>query len=86
MFSFPRVKQRSSSWVRQCIAGVGIAAVAVLGAVSVSAQPSFITFESGHVRPVAITPDGSKVLAVNTPDNRVELFQNSFGALVHREG
>ncbi|HSK04525.1 MAG TPA: hypothetical protein VK932_24890, partial [Kofleriaceae bacterium] len=32
--------------------------------------PSFTTFESGQVRPLALSPDGKLLFAVNTPDNR----------------
>tara|TARA_B100001540_G_scaffold144112_2_gene127886 strand:- start:2679 stop:5564 length:2886 start_codon:yes stop_codon:yes gene_type:complete len=49
------------------------------------AQPDFITFESGHVRPLAQTPDGSTLIAVNTPDNRIEVFSVSGGALTHTD-
>ncbi len=52
-------------------------------AAPVIAQPSFITFESGQVRPVAITPDGTRLLAVNTPDNRLEVFTVNAGSLTH---
>lgn len=31
-------------------------------------------FESGHVRPVALTPDGRRLLVVNTPDGRLEVL------------
>jgi len=41
-------------------------------ATSVDAQPSFIEFETGPVRPLAI--DGVILAAVNTPDNRLETF------------
>ena len=34
----------------------------------------FSHFESGQVHPIAITPDGSRVLVVNTPDNRLSVF------------
>lgn len=47
------------------------------------AQPSFITFESGQVRPVALTPDGTTLLAVNTPDNSLEVFSVTAGSLTH---
>lgn len=51
------------------------AAVSLLVSSSASAQaPSFIEFDSGHVRPLAISPDGTKLFAVNTPDNRLEVF------------
>ncbi len=41
--------------------------------VGVAAQ-SFVTFESGPVRPLSLSPDGTKLYALNTPDNRVEIF------------
>ncbi len=44
-------------------------------------QPNFIAFESGHVRPVALSPDGSKLFAVNTPDNTLEIFNVGPGGL-----
>ncbi|MCH2171397.1 hypothetical protein MK489_11485 [Myxococcota bacterium] len=42
--------------------------------IAASPQPSFITFESGQVRPLAISPDRAQLFAVNTPDNRLEIF------------
>ncbi len=38
------------------------------------AAPSFLTFESGPVRPMALSPDGTKLYAVNTPDGVLEVF------------
>lgn len=35
---------------------------------------SFVNFETPHVHPLAMTPDGTTLLAVNTPDNRLEVF------------
>ena len=37
-----------------------------------SAGTSFVNFESGHVRPLALA--GGVLFAVNTPDNRLEMF------------
>ncbi len=34
----------------------------------------FINFESGQVRPLALSPDGTRLYAVNTPDNRLGWF------------
>lgn len=34
-------------------------------------------FESGHVRPLALSANGQRLYAVNTPDNRVEVFDVS---------
>ncbi|MFT5441269.1 MAG: DNA-binding beta-propeller fold protein YncE, partial [Myxococcota bacterium] len=66
---------------------IGIAALfcALLASLAAPAfaAPSFINFESGQVRPLAITPDGTKLIAVNTPDNRIEVFDISAGGLIH---
>ena len=39
-----------------------------------STGPSFIPFESGHVRPLALSPDRSKLFAVNTPNGTLEIL------------
>jgi len=36
--------------------------------------PSFLEFESGQVRPIAISPDGNKLFAANTPNGTLEIF------------
>jgi hypothetical protein len=38
------------------------------------AHAAFTTFETGQVRPLALSPDGTKLFATNTPDNRLEIF------------
>ncbi|MVF11589.1 hypothetical protein FT643_05465 [Ketobacter sp. MCCC 1A13808] len=43
----------------------------------IPAAGDFVTFESGHVRPLALNSDGSRLFAVNTPDNRIEIFDTS---------
>lgn len=48
-----------------------------LFAISLITQPAysaFTAFESGQVRPLAMSPDGTRLFAVNTPDNRLEIF------------
>jgi len=37
-------------------------------------SPSFLEFESGHVRPIAMSPDGTQLFAVNTPNGTLEIF------------
>ncbi len=37
-------------------------------------QPSYVLFEAGQVRPLALSPDGSRLFAVNTPDGLLEIF------------
>jgi len=44
---------------------------------------SFVTFESGQVRPLALSPDGSRLYAVNTPDGRLEVFDVLADGLRH---
>jgi sugar lactone lactonase YvrE len=56
----------------------------LLPAVPAAAQTSFITFESGLVRPLALSPDGSRLFAVNTPDATLEIFDvDPAGTLTH---
>jgi len=40
---------------------------------------SFVAFESGQVRPLALSADGLRLYAVNTPDNRLEIFSTAGG-------
>ncbi len=62
-----------------------LAAVALLWAgLPVAARASFVTFESGQVRPLALSPDGARLFAVNTPDGRLEIFDVTPGGLVRR--
>ncbi|MBT8444451.1 MAG: hypothetical protein KJO13_06875, partial [Gammaproteobacteria bacterium] len=41
----------------------------------------FWHFESGQVRPLAMSPDGMRLFAVNTPDNHLEIFDVTPGGL-----
>ncbi|PWT85329.1 MAG: hypothetical protein C5B56_14210 [Proteobacteria bacterium] len=45
---------------------------------------TFTAFESGQVRPLAITPDKKFLLAVNTPDAKLEIFKIGNNGLDHR--
>jgi hypothetical protein len=49
------------------------AAVMLVMPAVAAAQGSFINFESGHVRPLALSPAGDRLFAVNTPDNRLAI-------------
>ncbi len=59
--------------------------VAMLGLavppVPANAASPFTLFETGQVRPLAQSPDGTRLFAVNTPDNRLEIFDVAAGAL-----
>jgi DNA-binding beta-propeller fold protein YncE len=56
------------------------AALSVSAAVS-AAAPSFVAFESGQVRPLAQSADGSRLFAVNTPNNTLDVFKVVNGGL-----
>lgn len=43
----------------------------------------FVNFESAHVHPMDMTPDGSKLLAVNTAANTLEVFAIEGAGLTH---
>jgi YVTN family beta-propeller protein len=44
-------------------------------------SPSFLEFESGPVRPIALSPDGTKLFAVNTPNATLDIFNVSASGL-----
>jgi len=44
---------------------------------------SFVNFETGQVRPLALSPDGTRLFAINTPDNRLEIFDVNAGSPSH---
>ncbi|MFC4313072.1 YncE family protein [Steroidobacter flavus] len=53
---------------------------------AVQAAPSFVAFESGHVRPLALSSDGTKLFAVNTPNNTLVIYNvTSVGIFKHAE-
>jgi DNA-binding beta-propeller fold protein YncE len=43
----------------------------------VAEAQTFVAFESGPVRPLALSADGEYLFAVNTPDNRLEIFSTN---------
>ncbi|MBT8137075.1 MAG: hypothetical protein KJO54_08700, partial [Gammaproteobacteria bacterium] len=57
------------------------AAIVLLATGTASAQ---VVFESGPVRPLAMTPDGTHLLAANTPGNALEIFAIRSDGLQHQ--
>lgn len=51
-----------------------ICAALALTASSAYAQNAFIHWESPHVSPIALSPDGTRLVAVNTADHRIEIY------------
>jgi len=48
---------------------------AALSVAAFAAAQNFVHFESPHVHPIELTPDGARVVAVNTVDSRLEVFE-----------
>ncbi len=63
--------------IRLRAAQVAIFVLAALAAAPTFAQGSFTNWETPHVSPLDVTPGGQTLLAVNTADNRLELFDLS---------
>src|SRR5690606_38615033 len=67
---------RALGAVRAALQAAAIAAAPLLATHAFAqTSPSFIAFESGHVRPLAQSPDGTKLFAVNTPNNSLDVFR-----------
>jgi hypothetical protein len=74
--------------VRRFVSGPGVIVFAAVVALGLStgvarAQASFVAFETGQVRPLALSPDGTRLFAANTPDNRLEIFQIDGVGITH---
>ena len=54
--------------------GMSLILACGMSAFSATASDSFVTFESGQVRPMAMSEDGRHLYVVDTPDNRIEIF------------
>jgi YVTN family beta-propeller protein len=65
------------------LAGGVVCALAIVGLLARPAAATFATFESGQVRPLAFSPDGTKLFAVNTPDDELEIFSVTGGSVSH---
>jgi DNA-binding beta-propeller fold protein YncE len=70
--------------VATAAAPVGSPVASPVGNARASAASAFTLFESGQVRPLALSPSGRFLFAVNTPDSRLEVFKVGPGGLVHR--
>src|SRR5438552_10479512 len=68
---------------RSPVSRIAVLACTLVLLVASPAAAGFVTFESGQVRPLALSPDGSRLFAVNTPDDRLEIFDVLAGGLSH---
>jgi len=53
------------------------------GLIELGMQPSFANWENHPIHGLEITPDGSRLLVTNTPDNRLEVFDLTSGVPEH---
>ncbi len=60
---------------------LALAATTTLASISLAQTGTgpFVNWETPHVNPIALTPSGNLLLAVNTADNRLEVFDISRG-------
>ena len=65
------------------VRGVALALTATALLAGTAARAAFTTFETGPVRPLAMSPDGTTLYAVNTPDSRLEIYAVGAGGLTH---
>src|SRR5690242_2138668 len=68
--------------LRALVPGILLASIASSAPAS-AAPPSYTLFESGQVRPLALSPNGKLLFAVNTPDNRLEVYRIKNDTLKH---
>jgi len=77
---------RTPRWLVAVSAAGGLALFGVwlfrskpASAQSASTPPPFVEFESGQVRPLAVSADGATLFAVNTPNGTLEVFDLTSG-------
>jgi YVTN family beta-propeller protein len=77
---------RSITFVRRAAIGCALVVLCVLvgSRQRAAAAGSFTEFESGQVRPLALSSDGQRLFAVNTPDDRLEILDVTGSGLTPR--
>src|SRR5690606_11398659 len=85
--SFQKSSASSMLWAMQrwTLSVSLLTALTLLGTMGQDAHAStpFAAFESGQVRPLALSPSGDRLFAVNTPDNRLEIYDVTVNGLEH---
>jgi DNA-binding beta-propeller fold protein YncE len=61
--------------LRTLLKAIALSAPLLASHAFAQSAPSFVAFESGHVRPLAQSPDGTKLFAVNTPNSTLDVFR-----------
>lgn len=71
---------RARAFLCSVVLGVGM----MTSSEAQATPPSYTLFESGQVRPLALSPDKKTLFAVNTPDGRLEVYDVKWWGLSHR--
>ena len=61
----------------------GISLLTMTGYANAATEQSYTLFESGQVRPLALSPTKDRLYAINTPDNALEVFDVTDDGLTH---
>jgi DNA-binding beta-propeller fold protein YncE len=69
------------AWCRFVVRVLALIALGSAWMAPRSAHATFVNFESGPVRPLALSPSGDMLFAVNTPDNRLAIYDVDAGGL-----
>ncbi|NOR41681.1 MAG: hypothetical protein GQ537_10775, partial [Gammaproteobacteria bacterium] len=62
---------------------ISVCLVAAMALIHGSAIAGFTAFESGHVRPLALSSDSNRLFVVNTTDNHLEIFTVTTNGMAH---
>jgi sugar lactone lactonase YvrE len=73
---WPQKKFRNT-FIGRCLFAASLLISAQAAVIASAEAGSYSLFESGQVRPLAMSPDGTQLFALNTPDNRLEIFNIS---------
>ena len=74
MHSLPMPRCRGFASVNLLLLLLLALAAALAHGPAAAQSPSFVQFESGPVRPMALSPDRTKLFVANTPNNTLEVF------------
>ena len=80
-----RTRRPLSDAVRNLLVAAGVVWTFLMPGLA-TAQSAYSLFESGPVRPLALSPDGSRLFVANTPDGHLEIFDVGPGAALTPAG
>lgn len=69
--------------LRVCACVTLVSPLAAYSQDNIPNNSSYTLFESGQVRPLALSPNGKMLFAVNTPDNHLEVYDTTGPSLKH---